>query len=300
MLLTLLTTIYSCIHLAQAAPAVLEQRDVSPDVLSRLQLMEQYAAAAYCRENNNSPETQLSCHVGNCPRVDAADTYTALEFQNTPHTDTTGFVAIDNTNQLIVVSFRGTASFLGWIVDFTYNRTPTTICNGCGAHQGFWTAWLSVRDAISNTVRDLVVANPGFNVICTGHSLGGAIASLAAADLRNAGYNATLYSFGAPRFADSVLSEYISNQPGGNYRVTHTNDPVPRVPPSWTGAVHVRPEYYITTSNFQPVNTADIRICLGSLDRGCNAGWLWFDVISHGWYFDNIWLCFPLLDLSPL
>jgi hypothetical protein len=43
--------------------------------------MEQYAAAAYCPENNNSPGTQLSCHVGNCPRVDAADTTTAIEFE---------------------------------------------------------------------------------------------------------------------------------------------------------------------------------------------------------------------------
>ncbi|KAH7337905.1 Alpha/Beta hydrolase protein, partial [Pyrenochaeta sp. MPI-SDFR-AT-0127] len=241
---------------------------VSLDVLSRFQLMEQYAAAAYCTENNNSPGTQLSCHVGNCPRVDAADTTTALEFENysTPGTDATGFVAIDRTERLIVVGFRGTASLLGWIINLRFNRVPTTICDGCGVHQGFWDSWLSVRDTISNAVRNAVAANPGFSVVCTGHSLGGAIASLAAADLRNAGYNATLYSFGAPRFADAALSNYISSQPGGNYRITHTNDPVPRVPPSWTGAVYIRPEYYITTLNFLPVNQADIRICSGSLD----------------------------------
>ncbi|KAF7677243.1 hypothetical protein GT037_005455, partial [Alternaria burnsii] len=178
---------------------------VSPDVLSRFQLMEQYAAAAYCPENNNSPGTQLSCHVGNCPRVDAADTTTALEFEKyvtrtvqfvvvlfTPGTDTTGFIAIDRTNRLIVVAFRGTASLLGWIIDFRFNRVPTTICDGCDAHQGFWDSWLSVRDGIFSTVKNAVAANPGFSVVCTGHSLGGAIASLAAADLRNAGYNATL------------------------------------------------------------------------------------------------------------
>ncbi|PVH91027.1 alpha/beta-hydrolase [Periconia macrospinosa] len=270
------------------------------DVFSRFQLMEQYAAASYCAENNNSPGTQLSCHVGNCPRVDAADTTTVLEFEkySTPGTDATGFVAVDRTNHLIVVAFRGTASLLGWIIDFRFNRVPTTICDGCGAHQGFWDSWLSVRDAISNTVRDAVTENPGFSVVCVGHSLGGAIASLAAADLRNAGYNVTLYSFGGPRFADAALSDYISNQSGGNYRITHTNDPVPRVPPSWTGVVHIRPEYYITTPNFFPVNPNNIKICSGSLDRECNAGWLWLDAISHGWYLDNIGLCFPIIDPS--
>lgn len=290
-----LIILYICLYLAQVVST-----DVTPEVLSKFQLMEQYAAAAYCVENNNSPGTQLSCHVGNCPRVDAADTNTSLEFENSSHTDATGFVVIDYTNQLIVVAFRGTASLLGWIPNFKFNRVPTTICNGCGAHGGLWTAWLGVRDAISNAVRDAVAANPGFNVVCTGHSQGGAIASLAAADLRNAGYNAALYSFGAPRFADNALSDYISNQSGGNYRITHTNDPVPRVPPSRFGFVHIRPEYYIRTPNFMPINPADIKFCPGSLDRDCNAGAFWFDVISHGWYFDNIWLCFPIVDLSIL
>lgn len=47
--------------------------------------MEQYSAAAYCTENNNSPGTKLSCHVGNCPRVEAANTITPLEFQKYVH-----------------------------------------------------------------------------------------------------------------------------------------------------------------------------------------------------------------------
>ncbi|KAH9203286.1 Alpha/Beta hydrolase protein [Leptodontidium sp. 2 PMI_412] len=254
-----LIILYICLHLAQAVPTGLEQRDVSPDILSRFQLMEQYAAAAYCVENSNSPGAQLSCHVDNCPRVDAADTNTSLEFENSSRTDATGFVAIDYTNQLIVVAFRGTASLLGWILNFNFNRVPTTICNGCGVHEGFWTAWLGVRDAISDAVRDAVAAKPVFNVVCTGHGQGGAIASLAAADLRNAGYNAALFS-----------------------------------------VIHIRPEYYIRTPNFVPISPADIKVCPGSLDRDCNAGAFWFDVISHGWYFDNIWLCFPIVDPSIL
>jgi len=54
---------------------------VSADVLARLNLYEQYAAAAYCPGNNNSPNTKVTCSTGNCPLVQAANTNTVSEFQ---------------------------------------------------------------------------------------------------------------------------------------------------------------------------------------------------------------------------
>lgn len=69
------------------------------------------------------------------------------------------------------------------------------------------------------------------------------MATLAAADLRNSGYDVVLvslnlkltsgynslttvqYTYGAPRIGPAALSDYITAQ-GNNYRVTHLNDPV--------------------------------------------------------------------------
>lgn len=93
---------------------------------------------------------------------------------------------------MIVASFRGTATLLGWIVNFTFKRVPTNLCADCGAHEGFWNTWLGIRDIVLTAVRDAVAANPGYAIVSVGHSQGAAIASLAAADLRNTGYNVAL------------------------------------------------------------------------------------------------------------
>ncbi|KAJ1458698.1 class 3-domain-containing protein [Pelagophyceae sp. CCMP2097] len=50
-------------------------------------------------------------------------------------------------------------------------------------HRGFWTAYCSVRAELHVTVLQLLVAGSYDRVIVTGHSLGGALATLAAADL---------------------------------------------------------------------------------------------------------------------
>jgi Lipase 3 N-terminal region len=60
---------------------LIQLADVSAGVLSQLNLWEQYAAAAYCVSNNNSPGNKVSCAAGNCPLVEAATTTTTIEFQ---------------------------------------------------------------------------------------------------------------------------------------------------------------------------------------------------------------------------
>jgi len=70
-------------------------------------------------------------------------------------------------------------------------------------------------------------------VIC-GHSLGGAIALLLAEGLRrakDANYNILLYTYGAPRAADSAFTEGASALV--HHRIVNHNDPVPSVPAPW-------------------------------------------------------------------
>lgn len=70
----------------------------------------------------------------------------------------------------------------------------TDICADCTAHDGFWKSWVEARTGVLAAVKTAVNANPNYQLIVTGHSLGGAIATLAAAQLRNDGYSATLVS----------------------------------------------------------------------------------------------------------
>lgn len=255
--------------------------------------MEQYAAAAYCSTNYNGiPNTKVTCSSGNCPMVEADTTDTMTEFENSLITDVTGFVAVDSTNSLIVVSFRGSASIKNWIADLDFTTVTTDICSGCTAHQGFWNSWTEARSGVLAAVKSATTSYPNYKIVAVGHSLGGAIADLAAAELRQSGYTVALYTFGSPRIAGPNLSDFITNQPGGNYRITHYNDPVPRLPPISFGFVHVSPEYYINKPNYQTVAASDISVYTGSVNYSGNTAWILTDVLAHTWYFNSIAECF--------
>jgi alpha-beta hydrolase superfamily lysophospholipase len=133
---------------------------------------------------------------------------------------------------------------------------------------------------------------PSYTISVVGHSLGGAIASLAAASLRNSGLPAALYNFGSPRIGGTKISSYITNQPGGNFRVTHWNDPVPKLPLLTMGYVHISPEYYINKRNKQDVKASDIQVYQGAVNlfKG-NQAWLAIDVEAHRWYFGSMYSC---------
>jgi len=92
--------------------------------------------------------------------------------------------------------------------------------------------------------------HPDYKIVATGHSLGGALASLAAGVLRSQGVTVDLYTYGAPKVGLEGVSKYLSRTDMGlNFRVTHKNDPVPKLPPALLGYRHISPEYYVTSGN---------------------------------------------------
>ncbi|KAF1945087.1 alpha/beta-hydrolase [Clathrospora elynae] len=278
--------------IASNAAPLIQERGVGANLLGTFKLMEQYASAAYCSNNYDSPGDQIQCASGNCPLVQNADSTTVIEYSRveTP-TDVTGFVAVDHTNELIIVSFRGSQSIDAWRTNLDFDTTPTDICPGCTAHHGFWNSWTDARDRVLPAVKQTYAAFPTYKISVTGHSLGAAIATLAAAGLRNVGYTVALYNFGSPRIGGSNINAYISNQPGGNYRVTHWNDPVPRLPLLTMGYVHISPEYYINKPNRQDVQTGDIRTYKGAMNLKGNMAWVVVDIEAHRWYFGSVYTC---------
>ena len=198
---------------------------------------------------------------------------------------------MDHTNQLIVVSFRGSSSVDNWRTNLDLDVTQTDICSDCTAHSGFWHSWLDARDRVLPAVQQASTSFPKYRIAVTGHSLGAAIATLAAATMRNAGHTVALYNFGSPRIGGNKITTYITNQPGGNYRVTHWNDPIPRLPLLTMGYVHISPEYYINKASGKSVKPSDINIYEGSMNLRGNMAWLYVDVAAHRWYFDDISAC---------
>jgi hypothetical protein len=95
-----------------------------------------------------------------------------------------------------VIAFRGTKSALDFVTDGEVWRTDI----GDGeVHHGFWDAWMSVQ----LQVLERAPWSP-WPIYVTGHSLGGALAILAARNLVRAGISvAGVYTFGCPRVGNA-------------------------------------------------------------------------------------------------
>lgn len=88
-----------------------------------------------------------------------------------------------------------------------------------------------------------------------------------------------------------ALAQYVSNQPGGNYRVTHYNDPVPHAPLITMGFQHITPEYYISAGNGKTVTASGVVQLSGSANILGNTGQIITNLASHLWYFNSICEC---------
>ncbi|KAF1954147.1 alpha/beta-hydrolase [Byssothecium circinans] len=277
--------------LSAAAPLEARKEAVTPAVFDKLVFYAQYAAASYCKGNNNTPNTKVKCPGKLCEKVEAANTNTLTEFQNTAETDATGFVATDTTNSLIVISFRGSKSDKNWDSNLDVGLDSFSACSGCKAHGGFKASWEESQAAVVKAVKDAQAKYPKYKVIATGHSLGGAMATIAAAALRASGTTVDLYTYGAPKAGNDKLASFLQKTDKGlSYRVVHKNDPVPALPPSVPFLLpfeHIQPEYYITTAGNATVKAADVVMYQKGEDDGSSSD----EADAHRAYFGRISAC---------
>ncbi|MDE1532595.1 lipase family protein [Pseudomonas carnis] len=143
-------------------------------------------------------------------------------------TDTQAFIT--HHDQIILISVRGTVSRADVLRDADAHQV--SFDDGVGkAHGGFYQAYRAMRDFVLQYLDQFHV---GQRIVICGHSLGGAIALLLAEGLRraqDAHYNILLYTYGAPRAADSEFTVGASSLV--HHRIVNHNDPVPSVPAPW-------------------------------------------------------------------
>lgn len=89
---------------------------------------------------------------------------------------------------------------------------------------------------------------------------------------------------------NTALATYITNHTR-LWRVTHTDDVVPKLPPASFGFSHASPEYWITSDNNVMVTTTDIQVIRGVGSTAGNAGTLDPSIEAHNWYLDHIDAC---------
>ena len=81
-------------------------------------------------------------------------------------------------------------------LDATKSNYNDKNCDKCEVHTGFWKAEQQIIQGALTEVEKLAKLHDTRKVKTTGHSLGAAIANLAAMDFLRAGYEVSMYNFG--------------------------------------------------------------------------------------------------------
>lgn len=183
---------------------------------------------------------------------------------NQATTDTQGAILIDAVGPSLYIVFRGSEQRLDWQTNFEFSQKEADFqqaviegqivqdreqvypyaaksSSGAKMHRGFVDAYFSVREQIHTYLRE----HPTTSVTVTGHSLGGALATLCAVDVQ---YNfpsiaIELYTFGSPRVGNSGFAKSFNERVPKSYRFVYGMDIVPAIPRPWQGYSHVDAEY---------------------------------------------------------
>lgn len=154
------------------------------------------------------------------------------------------------TSQFMVLAFRGSQDHQDWLTNFTTQLRNFTIRkDGITSvssykgrvHTGFFLAWASIEKSVLLQIhrwkRELIAQGQVMPPLyITGHSLGGALATMAAAALVDNGIRVDgVYTFGQPRVGDRTFVTQLNANTGGRvFRFVNHNDIVPHVPPPFS------------------------------------------------------------------
>jgi hypothetical protein len=138
--------------------------------------------------------------------------------------DTECFVAA--TPQAVLVAFRGTASVGDWLADMDVvsRRRPYGL-----VHRGFFGAFQAVEPQLLAALAAL----PDRPLVLTGHSLGGALATVAAAEWYDRFRIAWVFTFGQPAVGKGNFERHMQQYASTFIRFVNDDDIVARVPPTY-------------------------------------------------------------------
>eukprot|EP00906_Rhabdomonas_costata_P014756 RCo021188 len=195
--------------------------------------------------------------------------------------ETHGYVArLGNGSQDVVVAFRGSRNLKNWVDNVEFGKQDVQLPGApkkAQVHSGFQKAYRSLRSqlrkALSEVHADSLCSKVQCRVHFIGHSLGGALATLAATDfvashkkdtsplpfslapLRLRGGQGaspamvygSLTTFGSPRVGNLEFAEWVGKLLGGvpapgavvSARLVYNNDLIPGLPPAILGYSHI-------------------------------------------------------------
>ncbi len=163
-----------------------------------------------------------------------------------------GFVAVGGDPRTAVVAFRGTATDMEWWDDFHWDLVPfTQVTNGGKVAEGFYDIYntfgtmtpgqqqstpapATFADDVAKAATEGLATQvdpADLPVVVTGHSLGGALATLLVADLTaNTALKPQAWTFASPKTGDAVFAARYGALSTVSWRIYNQVDVVPYFP----------------------------------------------------------------------
>ncbi|KAH6917626.1 lipase [Coprinopsis sp. MPI-PUGE-AT-0042] len=203
-----LTSLSLCLtvltQLALASPVVINPRQsmgIDQETYNRLERYAKFCVAA----------------LQVCPRPMGTSLVKTLDHK----LGTEGFITRDDQAKEVIVAFRGTDEEIDIVLDVLFVMLPLVSpglknVGGAWAHTGFQVAYNAVAKDVIATVKNEIAAHPGYKLTVTGHSLGGAVASIGALSLKAALPDTPLqlYTYGQPRVGNQDFKNLVENRIG--------------------------------------------------------------------------------------
>jgi hypothetical protein len=191
-----------------------------------------------------------ACHVayavGQAGGITASPSYSAVNFTDDPDPIPGGAGGIDaavvgRNVDGVIVAFRGTlplrfdgglADFLQSLLDWL-NDTRAVLVPGYGGlvHQGFGESLEGLWPKLAQKIQARVGA--GSRIYVTGHSKGGALATLAAVRLADelGLLPMAVYTYAAPRAGNGAFADHYGRTISESWRFENRDDIIPHLPP---------------------------------------------------------------------
>ena len=177
---------------------------------------------------------------------------------------TVAVIMRNQTHTLLI--FQGSVTFSDWLSDAQILLVPVSellintenYFSQAKAHQGFYNAYLSIRQQIWEILDKL-----NLPVITLGHSMGGSLSTIAALDISK-NYSVQLITAESPRTGNKAFIDLLQHKVPFIYRITNENDIIPFLPGLALGYTHTINEIWVHSNTTTICPHPDSKQCISS------------------------------------
>lgn len=203
-----LTGTNSAGHTIESAAFTLQLRTQEPNLAATISRSNALLGLAYAKIAylNGAVITQWARSNVSVACPACAQAGRAVRVRYFKSSDDTDFYVMTRQDGMVVVGFRGTESSADGSTDIATAPAGYAGCTSCALHTGFMRAYAGIVNQLASFLHEALPSEIRGTtpVVVAGHSLGGALATIASYELALAGYNVVgVYTYGSPRVGNA-------------------------------------------------------------------------------------------------